>query len=72
MRNFKHSHSLAEHIGGGMEARFYVDGVRVSRADMETIKTRAYAGGRVDCFHTAAREVEGGKTRRVNHSTATY
>ena len=63
-------YSLAEHKGGGQEARFYIDGVRVSREKFEDISNQAYCSGRLQCFHTIGKERPNGRTRRVNLSQA--
>ena len=62
---------LVEHKGADMEARFYIDGVRVSREKAEHLKQQAYMFGRLDCFMTKGREISGGRTRRTNYSTLT-
>ena len=64
-------YTLAEHKGGGQEARFYIDGERVSRERYEDISNQAYCSGRLSCFHTVGKERPDGKTRRVNYSEAT-
>lgn len=66
MRHFQ----IAEHTGGDMPARFYIDGKRVSRAAMQDLKDKAYSHGRLECFQTVGKERPGGRTRRVNYSTA--
>jgi hypothetical protein len=66
-----HHYQLTDHKGGGQEARFLVDGVRVSRERYEAIKNAAYTSGKLDCFHTSGKPLPGGKTRRTNHSSAT-
>ncbi|MEP2533509.1 hypothetical protein [Shimia sp.] len=64
--------ALTDHKGGGMAARFYANGVRVSRERFGAIKRAAFGpGGRMDCFATSGRALPGGKTRRTNHSSAT-
>lgn len=63
-------YQLSETIGAGMESRFYINGKRVSRADYQAIKERAYSIGRLECFHTRAWTIRGGKTRRTNYSIA--
>lgn len=64
--------SLVEHIGGGQESRFYIDGIRVSRDRMETVKIRAYMAGGLSCFHTSGKQRPEGRTRRTNRSLARY
>lgn len=58
--------------GGGKSARFYIDGVRVSREKFEHVETMARMNGHLECFHTKAIPLPGGKTRRWNYSTARY
>lgn len=60
-------YNMSETKGGGMEARFYIDGKRVSRATFQTVEREA---SRLDCFHTRAWPVAGGKTRRTNYKSA--
>ena len=63
---------LTSYTGGNMAARFFVNGLRVSRARFEAIREAAHGpGGRMDCFHTSGRALEGGRTRRRNDSSAT-
>ena len=63
---------LTDHKGAGMTARFYINGRRVSRERYELIEQMGYTNGRVDCFHTSAKPVDGGKTRRSNYKTVQY
>jgi len=63
---------LSDHEGAGMQARFYVNGKRVSRDEFETIETRAYMSGRLHTFHTIGKPIAGGKIRRINYKTAQY
>lgn len=62
-------YSMVEHKGAGMAARFYIDGVRVSRAKYEHIDQMAHMYGHVDTFHTIGRPI-GTLTRRTNYKTA--
>ena len=66
-----HSYQMVDHKGAGMDARFYINGERVSRDTYETLETLAYSGGRLDCFDTKGTSIAGGKTRRTNYKTAT-
>lgn len=68
----QHHYSMTDHKGADMPARFYIDGVRVSREKFEDIKDRGHREGRVNCFHTSGREIAGGKTRRTNHCTVQF
>lgn len=64
--------SLVDHKGGGMAARFYANGVRVSRSYFEAIKAAGFGpSGRMDCFATSGRALPGGRTRRTNYTSAT-
>lgn len=62
-------YELVEHKGGGLLARFYVDGVRVSRHVFEALKDKAHEQGRVFNMLTRGFEKPNGKTRRVNYTT---
>lgn len=55
--------SLKDHRGGNIEARYYIDGVRVSRDKYEYTKDVAL---RMDCFHTTGRDMGNGLVRRTN------
>jgi hypothetical protein len=59
---------LTEHKGAGMQARFYIDGVRVSRERYENVEQQGYMFGTVDTFHTKGAPI-GTKTRRTNYKT---
>lgn len=58
---------LRETIGADMAPRFYANGKRISREEFYSIKDRA---ARLECFHTKARQLPGGKFRRTNYTTA--
>lgn len=60
-------HEMLTIIGGGKATLFYIDRKRVSRAHFHHIETLARMNGRMDCFHTKAIELPGGKTRRWNY-----
>ena len=68
----KNHFQLTQYIGADQQARFYANGKRISRAEFETIETRAYMSGRLDCFQTIGKEKPGGKTRRINYKTAQF
>lgn len=63
---------LSETNGGDKPARYFANGKRVSRDEFERIKARALRDGHLDCFHTKAKQLPGGKFRRVNLSTARW
>lgn len=58
---------LSEATGGGQEARFCADGVRVSREKCDMLKRVAL---RLECLSTRGAERPGGKIRRYNYSVA--
>ena len=61
------SYQLTDHKGADMPARFYIDGVRVSRERYEHIEQQGYTFGRVDTFHTVGKPQPRGRTRRTNY-----
>ena len=65
------TYNIAEIKGADMQARFYVNGKRVSREKCENIKQQGYMFGTVNTFHTKAWQV-GTKTRRTNYMTVTF
>jgi hypothetical protein len=60
-------YEIAETTGADMDSRFYVDGRRVSRAYLESLKARA---DRLECLSTRGRQMPGGRIRRANYSVA--
>lgn len=62
--------ALVEHNGGDMPPRFYVNGVRVTGKRFADIRDRAHSEGQLSCFFTKARQLGGGRFRRVNYSVA--
>lgn len=72
MRMMMHHYQLTEHKGGNMEARFIINGKRVSRALYDGIKSTGHSVGVVNCFHTTGKDIGGGAIRRTNHCTVSY
>ena len=64
-------HNLSETVGANTAARYYDNGKRISRAEYDRIRDRAYREGRVDCLSTKARQV-GDTFRRTNYLCASY
>lgn len=63
---------LVEHKGAGLQARFYVNGIRASREEYEHIEQMGYSHGRISTFHTKGKPMPGGKIRRTNYKTVQY
>lgn len=66
------TYNLSETIGAGMEARYFVNGIRVSREKFNELRDRAHDSGTLNCFSTRAWPIAGGKTRRTNYSVASF
>ena len=64
------SYEMHTVMGGGKASLFYIDGKRVSRDHFHHMETLARMQGRMDCVHTKARELPGGRTRRWNYYRA--
>ena len=65
------SYRLSETSGAGMAPHYVANGKRVTKERFESIKQRAFACGRLDCFSTKARQV-GTTFRRTNYSHASW
>lgn len=60
---------LVEHRYSDKPARFYIDGVRVSRDKWEHVHVLAnIQGKRLECFKTRAFPYGEGNTHRINYS----
>lgn len=58
---------MIEHTGGGMAARYFIDGKRVSRATFQAVKRLAHmTPNGLAAFWTRGRQVGDGQIRRVN------
>jgi hypothetical protein len=66
-----HHYSLTTVTGADKEARFYANGVRISRERYDEICRRALMSGKLDCFSTKAKQI-GTTFRRWNYSQASY
>lgn len=65
-------YQLTQVIGAGRAARYSANGKRISRAEYERIRDRALREGKLDCFHTKARQVGAGEFRRTNYVVARW
>lgn len=63
--------NLTQTLGADKSTRYSANGKRVSKARYDEIVERALRDGKLDCFHTKARQI-GTTFRRTNYSSARW
>lgn len=65
-------YNLVQTLTTGKQARFSIDGKRVSREKWEHTRQMASMYGRIECLITRAWPIDNGGTKRKNYLIAKY
>ncbi len=65
-------YQLCQVAGADMPTRYSANGKRISRDKYERITAAAFRDGKLECFHTKAKQLPGGRIRRWNYISARW